>query len=225
MSKTKYHCDLNKRRLVLWLTVRLAPYAASYVDKNTAVRSLCPGRTKTTGVSQLFLCSRRRYSQWQQIAAGCTSCPARLLVLGLCSGTAWLCPRDKLELSLILKQRLETVLVSLATQPSLFSFFSSSRSLLSVSSKCTQSVRLRVKFGMTQKSWSLAKKRSFVLSSIYFACICVTGSSWTQHWPVWQWNVYCGRWLGVFKDSGSAHAHLPLSVWHNLKGDKNTSWE
>lgn len=124
MSKTKYHCDLNKRRLVLWLTVRLAPYAASYVDKNTAVRSLCPGRTKTTGVSQLFLCSRRRYSQWQQIAAGCTSCPARLLVLGLCSGTAWLCPRDKLELSLILKQRLETVLVSLATQPSLFSFFS-----------------------------------------------------------------------------------------------------
>lgn len=28
--------------------MKLADYAASYVDKNTAVLSLCPGRTKTT---------------------------------------------------------------------------------------------------------------------------------------------------------------------------------
>lgn len=62
-----------------------------------------------------------------------------------------------------LKQRLETVLVSLATQPSLFSFFPLVR-LLRPHSASTTPAQIRYD---TDKSWSLAKSTNFVLSRIF----------------------------------------------------------
>lgn len=176
MSKTKYHRDSNKGRLVLGLTVRLAPYAASYVDN--------PQQSAPS--------ARAEQNNWRLSAVLVPSTPLFAMTAD-CSGLHQLPSSTARFRSLLryrltvstgqtgtvadLKQPLETVLVSVATQPSLFSFFFFSSlslvRLLRLHSVSTTPGQIRCD---TDESRSLAKKRSFVLSSIYFACICVTGS-------------------------------------------------
>lgn len=121
-----------------------------------------------------------------------------------------------------LKPRLETVLVglvSLATQPSLFFSCPSPPTSLCTANTTPGQIRYY------SDRFSIVANRSCVLRSKYFACIfnglCAPVSVSTQPWPGWQRNVYCGRWLGVFKEFLKAHAHLLVSVWQDLKGDQN----
>lgn len=79
----------------------LALYAASYVDKNTAVLSLCPGRTKTTLASLSCCCALdaviRNDSRLQRCVPaaqlGCSS--------NVSAPVPADCPRDTRELSVI----------------------------------------------------------------------------------------------------------------------------
>lgn len=172
MSKTKYHRDSNKGRLVLGLTVRLAPYAASYVDN--------PQQSAPS--------ARAEQNNWRLSAVLVPSTPLFAMTAD-CSGLHQLPSSTARFRSLLryrltvstgqtgtvadLKQPLETVLVSVATQPSLFSFFFLLLSLSSVSSDCTQSVRLRVKFGVTQTSPGVWLKREVSFLAVYILRVSV----------------------------------------------------
>lgn len=161
--------------------MRLALYAASYVDKNTAVLSLCPGRTKTTLASLSCCCALdaviRNDSRLQRCVPaaqlGCSS--------NVSAPVPADCPRDARELSVIIAAiRDSSAGTRLFGYTAIFVFFLSVSPDFTLHSQYDSgSIHYRL-----DRFSKLANNRSCLLRSKYFACIfngfCVPGTISTQ---------------------------------------------
>lgn len=81
--------------------MRLADYAASYVDKNTAVLSLCRGRTKTTQASLSCCCALDAVIRNDSRSRRCPAAPQLGCSSNLPAPVPGDRPRDPRELSVI----------------------------------------------------------------------------------------------------------------------------
>lgn len=104
--------------------MRLADYAASYVDKNTAVLSFCPGRTKTTQAPLSCCCALDAVIRNDNRLQRCVPAAQLRCLSNVPAPAPSNCPRDSRDLSVIkAASRHSSVGTRLSGYTAIFVFF------------------------------------------------------------------------------------------------------